>query len=408
MPQCELITIGSELLNGSVLNTNAQFLSGRITRLGIEVVFQTSCRDCEREIIECLKTAFLRSDLVFVTGGLGPTPDDITREAVGAFFRCGLKFDQKQYRHIVRYFKKFKKTPPFMTKKEAFLPEIAKPLLNRFGIALGFYVESDEKLTVVLPGVPRELINMYNTVVEPLILNKFKERLAYYTAEAHLAGLYETQVMQKLGKGFFKNRDFEFGIYPEIGEVTIRIKTQDLKLKKVLEREMGKRLKPFLYSLNGCSLAEIIGSLLVKRKFTLSVAESCTAGLLAERLTDFAGSSQFFKGGIIAYHNRIKTNYLDISKNLLEKKGAVSKEVCSQMAKAIRLKFDSSIGISITGIAGPSGGSPKKPVGLVYIGLSDKKRTKIFDFLFSGERSKIRLQAAQKALFLLYQWLIQK
>ncbi len=408
MPNSELITIGSELLNGSVLNTNAQYLANQISKLDIEVVHQSSCRDREDEIIECLRAAFSRADLIIVTGGLGPTPDDITREAIAKYFRCGLKFDSRQYRQIVQYFERVQKSPPFMTRREAFLPEIAKPLLNRFGIALGFYVETEEKLLVVLPGVPRELINMYETLVEQLICQKFKNRTPNYILEAHIAGLYETQVMQRLKKSFFKNRYFEFGIYPEIGQVTVRIKAKDKKIIALLQKEMKQRIGRYVYSFDSKPLPEVIGHHLTSRHLTLSVCESCTGGLLSERLTSHSGASEFLKGGVIAYSNEVKKDKIGIDLKSLMKYGAVSKEIAELMAQGVREKFKTSIGISITGIAGPTGGSRLKPVGLVYIGISDPKRTRVFKYQFTGERNKIRLQAAQKALFLLYQWLIKK
>lgn len=408
MPRCELITIGSELLNGSVLNTNAQYLAAEISKLNIDVIHQVSCRDREEEIVECLRDAFGHSDLIIVTGGLGPTPDDITREAIAKYFRCELKFDSGQYQQITRYFKRVQKTPPFMTRREAYRPEIAKPLINRFGIALGFYIETDEKLLVVLPGVPRELVNMYEAVVKRLICNKFKNCPQLYTLEACIVGLYETEIMQKLKKSFFTDRAFDFGIYPEIGEVTIRIKAKDKKLIDTLQREMKKRIGDHIYSFDHQTLPQVLVQKLSVQGLTVSVAESCTGGLLSERLTSASGASRFFKGGITAYSNQIKSQEIGVKPELIHKYGAVSKEVAEKMAEGIRKEFNTSIGISITGIAGPMGGSRKKPVGLVYIAIANAKRTSVADFRFTGERSKIRLQAAQKALYLLYQWLNKK
>lgn len=408
MSRCELITIGSELLNGSVLNTNAQYLAAEISRLNIEVVHQVSCRDKKEEIVECIRDAFGRSDLVIVTGGLGPTPDDITREAIAKYFRCELKFDHKQYLQIIRYFKRVQKTPPFMTRREAFRPEIAKPLINRFGIALGFYIETDEKLLVVLPGVPRELVNMFEAVVKPLICNKFKNRPQLFTLEACIVGLYETEIMQRLKNSFFKNRIFEFGIYPEIGEVMIRIKAKDKKLIHTLRNEIKQRIGSNLYSFDHQTFPQVLTQKLSARRLTISVAESCTGGLLSERLTSASGASRFFKGGVAAYSNDVKVREVGVDSGLIHQHGAVSKEVAKKMAEGIRKKMNTSIGISVTGIAGPTGGSRKKPVGLVYIAIADHKCTLAAHFRFTGERSKIRLQAAQKAMYLLYQWLNKK
>ena len=408
MPTCELVTIGSELLNGSVLNTNAQFLARRVTALSIEVAYQVSCKDREQDILDTLSHAFERSDLIIVTGGLGPTPDDITREVIAKFFCCPLKFNPPQYRQIIHHFRALRKGAPLITRQEAFLPEAAKPLLNRFGIALGFYVAKGGKLLIALPGVPRELVKMYETRVEGLIKEKFPNRKKFYFLEVHTAGLYETQIMRKLGKGFFKGRTFEFGIYPAIGEVAIRIKTEQKSLIPILRRELIKKLGSSLYGFEGSSLPNAVGAELKKQKKTLSIAESCTGGLLARRVTDPAGASQYFKGSIVAYSNQVKSRELGISPELIRKRGAVSDEVARAMAKTVRMKHQTSIGVSITGIAGPSGGTRLKPVGLVYIGISDANRNTVFRFRFSGEREKVRLQAAQKALFLLWQWLTKR
>ena len=405
MPTCELITIGSELLSGSALNTNAQFLAQRISALDIEVVRQVSCRDREEDILSALSLASSRSDLIIATGGLGPTPDDITREAVARFFHCGLKFDRAQYQEIIHHFRVLHRTAPLMTRREAYLPEVAKPLRNRFGIALGFYVEQAGRLFVVLPGVPGEVVKMYETAVQTLIKRKFPNRVPIYPLEARIAGLYETQIMRKLGSRFFSGRAFEFGIYPEIGDVIIRIKTKGKSLIPILRRELVKALGERIYSFDGKALPLVVGEALIKRKKTLAVAESCTGGLLAARLTDIPGASRYVKGGVIVYSNQSELVELGLEQKLIRAKGAVSFEVAKSMAEAIRFKYQTSIGVSITGIAGPSGGTFLKPVGLVYFGISDSKATRVFKSRFLGDRQKVRLQAVQKVLFLLLQWL---
>ncbi len=408
MPTCELITIGSELLNGSALNTNAQFLARRVSELDVDVIYQVSCRDREEEILDTLARAFKRSDLIIATGGLGPTPDDITRQTIAKFFRCALKFDSDQYRHIVHYFKTIHRSTPYMTRQEAFLPEVAKPLLNRFGIALGFYVEKNGKLLVVLPGVPRELIKMYESKVGKLIKRKFNDRIHSYVLEVRIGGLNEPQIMRKLGSSFFRNRVFDFGIYPEIGEVTVRIKSKDKRLISILHRELAKKLAPSIYSFEGKSLSSVIGEKLTRKGSTLAIAESCTGGLLAGRITDVPGASRYFKGGSVVYSNQIKHDMLGIPKELIAERGAVSKEVAKAMAEAVRSRLKATLGIAITGIAGPAGGTRTKPVGLVFIAISDPKKTSAFRFQFAGDRAKIRIQATQKALLLLWEWLTQR
>ena len=408
MPTCELVTIGSELLNGSTLNTNAQFLARRVSALDIDVIYQTSCRDQEQEILDTLTRAFERSDLIFVTGGLGPTPDDITREAIAKFFGCGLKFHPRQHQHVLRYFKKIKKHPPIITRREAFFPEMAKPLLNRFGIALGFYVHQSGRLLIALPGVPRELVGMYEASVERLIQRVFKNRMPNYMLEARIVGLSEPQIMKKLGNDFFKGRRFDFGIYPEIGQVTIRLKTKEKKLISVLRNDLIKKMSDSIFSFSGDRLETVIGRLLLAQRKTISIAESCTGGLLSKRITDSSGASRYFKGGLVAYSNEIKRKQLGVPERLLREKGAVSKETARWLARSVRMNYKTSIGISVTGIAGPGGGTRKKPVGLVYIALADSKRISALEFRFLGDRDTIRIRSTQKALELLWRWLKTK
>ena len=405
MPSCEILTIGSELLNGSVLNTNAQYLARQVTALHIDVVHQSSCLDRESEIIGALDQAFQRSRLIIVTGGLGSTPDDVTRQAVARYFGCGLTYHRDQYRHIVKHFQASGCGAPPITRCEAYFPTVAKPLLNRAGIALGFYVLRSGRLLVVLPGVPRELVNIFERCVRRLIEKEVTDRPAWYWLTAKIIGLNEPQVMRQLGRKFFKRGEFEFGIYPEIGEVTIRIKSKQKRLNAGLGRELKERFGPRLFSFEEAPIASVIGRALRRRKLTLAVAESCTGGLFAKRLTDGAGASRYFKGGAVAYSDQIKREALGVSTALLARHGAVSREAARAMAQGVRTRYEASLGMSITGIAGPSGGSRRKPVGLVYISLADQNRTRTFECRFLGDRSKVRLQAAARAFEILWRWL---
>src|SRR3989338_2405604 len=377
MPHCDIITIGSELLSGFTLNTNAQYLAKQLTDLGFCVIRQASCHDQIEEIGRVIDEALGRSDLIILTGGLGPTPDDVTRQAIAKRFRCDLMFNSEQYRHIVRLYRKIKQRVPSLTKREALFPDIGTPLLNHYGIALGFYIEYNRKLIVVLPGVPRELHGMFKTSVRNLILKKFKKRESFFKLQAKIVGVSEPVVMTKLGKQFFKSRVFDFGIYPVPGEVIIRIKTKNRVLRERLKRELKAIFKENLYTFGDEDFSEAIMKLFVKKKKTLAVAESCTGGWLAKRVTDPSGASRYFLGGVCAYANQIKINFLDIPALIIEKHGAVSSIVAKLMAKGIREECGSSLGVGITGIAGPTGGTPKKPVGLVYVAFSDVKRTKV-------------------------------
>jgi len=388
MPNCALLTIGSELLNGQTLNTNALYLCQRLDELNVDVLLQTSCKDDASSIHKALNDALKSHDMVLVTGGLGPTPDDITRKTIANYFDSKLVFNKKQYDFIVKYFKSLKKKTPFLTRQEAYFPSIAKPLLNPFGIALGFYIYQliydKKRLIVVLPGVPRELKGMYQASVKKLIKQLFKKRPRYYQLQAKIVGLSETKIMRILGRSFFKGRQFDFGIYPQMGEVMLRIKTSKPSLIPILKKEIIRKFKDLVYSFDSKSLAELICSQFISKRKTLTVAESCTSGLLAKRLTDPSGASRFFVGGIIAYSNQVKEKVIGVDHKMLKDYGAVSPQVAKSLAMKVRVKFKASLGVSITGIAGPTGGTAQKPVGLVYIGISDQNKTKSYVLRLPG------------------------
>lgn len=404
----EILTIGAELLEGRIQNTNAQYLSAKLRDLGVEVKYHSSCDDQIDEIVECLKLAFRRAELVIVTGGLGPTPDDVTREAVARFFGTELKFHAAQYRHIQKVLKKLGRTAISVTRQEAFFPENGVPILNKFGIALGFRVVHEGKLMIVLPGVPRELESLYESKVEKIILEHFPKVSVKQELTVSLIGMDEAQMMKRLGKEFFQIGSFQFGSYPVDGRIILRLKSHDAKLLRRLRGELLKRLGRFIYAFSDESLESVIIKRMIGRRQTVAVAESCTAGLLGNRLTDTPGASACFLGGIVAYSNDAKVKLLCVPKAVLSRHGAVSGQVAERMARSVREKFKSRIGISITGIAGPAGGTKRKPVGTVWIGFSTDRRTSAYRFQLLGGRDRIRHWATQKALTLLHNHLSGK
>lgn len=393
----EIITIGDELLKGSVLNTNAQFLGKALTDLGFCVYQQTSCRDQIPEIENNLRISLPRSHLVIISGGLGPTPDDLTREAVAAYFKAPLKFSSSQYSQIKRHYRRCGYAAPPLVKREAFYPEPAAPLINRHGIALGFYVPCNGRLLVVLPGVPAELQSMFHELVQPLIQKKFSGLGKRPSLVAKMAGISEPDVMKRLGKEFFRD-PFDFGIYPEAGEVSIRIYANTRSIIRRLKIMLQRKLHRWVYALEDISLAEGIGKILRKRRQTLAVAESCTGGFLSAEITKIPGASDYFFGGVIAYANPIKESGLGVPAKLLAQKGAVSKPTALAMAGGVRRQMNATYGIAITGIAGPGGGTRTKPVGVVYIALAAPRRQFVFSHQFWGNRQQVQIKAAKKAL----------
>lgn len=400
-PKAFLLTVGSELLKGSTLNTNARFLADKLTAAGFSVIGQQACADSIPEIQNHLRQALRRAEVTVVCGGLGPTPDDVTRDAVAAFFKSPLVLSAVQWRRIRSLYKKLRRNLPQAVRQEALYPRCARPLVNRTGLALGFAVERSARTVIVLPGVPKELEQMVIDPVVPLLKRRYVRMRRPEAVVCRTVGLSEPRVMEMLGTDFF-SEPFEFGIYPHPGEVTVRIYASDESLSLRLKRRLQKRLGGWVYTMRDISLAQSVGALLKRRKEWLAVAESCTGGQLSAELTKMNGAGKFFRGGWIVYHNDFK-NRLGVPKPLLARNGAVSRPVAKQLAASAAAKAGAEWGIGITGIAGPSGGSKKKPVGLVYIGLRGPKGfCQVERFDFWGTRDQIQRRSVIKALELLW------
>jgi len=396
-PKAELLTIGSELLKGTTLNSNALFLGRELTSLGFDVIRQTACLDEIPAISRNLGEAFDRAELIIVTGGLGPTPDDVTREGIADYFDVPLKFSKTQYQLIEKLYKARGKKVPESVYKEALFPANSVPLINRYGIALGFYIRPAGKFIAVLPGVPREQEKMFLRLVVPLAARFFPKVRPKYSLVARTVGLSEPAIMEKLGKSFFRD-SFEFGIYPYPGEVTMRIQAEResviRRLRKMLETRLGKNI----YSFQDYPLAEVVGRRLLHHSMSLAVAESCTGGLLSAAIVARPGAARYFKGGFVAYSNHMKISELALSASALKRMGAVSREAALLMAEAARSKTGADAGLSVTGIAGPEGGSARKPVGTVWVGYASGKGKKAWGHTFSGDRIHVQQKSVQFAL----------
>ncbi|MDD5226876.1 MAG: CinA family nicotinamide mononucleotide deamidase-related protein [Candidatus Omnitrophica bacterium] len=396
-PTAAILSVGNEVLRGSVVNTNAAFLGRELSGLGFEVISHGVCADSMEAIRFRLGEVLRRVDLVIMMGGLGPTPDDVTREGIAAHFKVPLVFSARQYGYLEKVYKRYGKRVPPLVRREAFYPENAKPLVNRFGIALGFSIETGSKIVIALPGVPAELQNMYFDVVLPLLKKKYGNLFKGRKLIVRMTGISEPDVMKRLGKDFFDD-PFDFGIYPSAGEIAIRILAEEIAILGRLKKKITTRLKNWIYGWDETPLSVVIGKILTRKKQTLAVVESCTGGLLASRITACPGSSAYFRGGVVAYHADVKTD-LGVPGKLIKEHGEVSAQVASQLARSVRARMGSSFGIGITGVAGPDGGSPRKPVGLVYIGLASPDGTvRTWKHVFWGERHQIQDKAATKAL----------
>lgn len=398
-----ILTIGAELLKGTVLNTNAKFLAAELTRLGFEVIEQVSCPDGLEDIRRSLHKAFTSADLVILSGGLGPTPDDLTRDALAAYFAVPLKFSKKQFSFIQGYYRKRGKKVPPMVRKEAMFPEGSVPLFNHYGIALGFYIERAGKMAVVLPGVPAELENMFHDLVVPAVRKYFPRIAKRFPVIVKTVGVGEPEIMIKLGKDFFDD-PFDFGIYPSAGEVALRLYAPSAKIASRLSAKIKRRLGPLVYAWGEKALSESVGELLLKKKKSLAVAESCTGGALSAEITKIPGSSRYFRGGIAAYQADIKRQ-IGVSAYAL-REGEVSPRVAAELARGVRESFESDFGIGVTGIAGPGGGTKSKPVGLVYISIADARKVHVFKHEFWGSRAQVQEKTVKKSLEYLRQSLL--
>lgn len=404
-PVAEVLTIGNELLNGAILNTNARYLGKELSEIGFTVNYQITCPDIPNLIQKSLAEAIRRAEVIIVTGGLGPTPDDLTRQSLAKFYQVPLILSKRQYRKILSLYRKRRQNVPSIVKQEAFFPANAVPIFNRFGIALGFRIEQNNKIVIVLPGVPGELERLFESHIKNYLRRRFFHLKVGYRIIARTIGLSEATIMKRLGHDFFKLGDFEFGSYPECGEVTLRIYSSlqptIQKVKKRILRNLGNDV----YSLEDIGIEVVIGILLKQKRASLSVAESCTGGRVTEAITRVPGASQYFKGSVVAYSKAVKIDSLGVSKRVMARRGAVSGQTALAMAQGIRKRFFTSLGLSITGIAGPTGGSRLKPVGLVYIGISSLKGERIWQMRFTGDRQQIQERASKKVLEYLWRWL---
>lgn len=404
--QAEIIAVGSELLTPDRIDTNSLFLTQRLNRLGIAVARKTVVGDQHAHVRDAFRCALDRCDLVVSSGGLGPTLDDLTREAVAELLSRKLVLNSSVLQNIEARFRRLGRTMPEVNKRQAMVPEGADLLENSRGTAPGLWLESAGRIVVLLPGPPHELKTMFQEKVEPRL-----ERLAGTTRlfyrEMRTAGLTESEVEQRTAPIYTQYPDVQTTILTAPGEIQLHLRTwssdhpaAEHVLDEMIER-ISFALGENVFTSNGEALEEIVARELALNQATVATAESCTGGLLAERLTRIPGSSSYFLGGVVCYSNDLKTAWTDVPAELIESKGAVSPEVAQSLAQGIRRRIGATLGIGITGIAGPSGGSPEKPVGLVYIALADANGSRDRTLRFPGDRERIRWHASQAALDML-------
>jgi len=403
----EIIAIGSELLTPFRQDTNSLYLTGKLNELGAEVIFKTIVGDSRKHLVQAAAIALSRADIVIFMGGLGPTEDDLTREAVAEALKLELRRDPEALLSLEQRFasRKMKMTPNNF--KQADVIAGATVLPNPNGSAPGQWLdtqyEGQDKIVVLLPGPPHELMAMF----EEQGIHRLREKLPQQfiaTRVLKIAMMGESHCDARVAPIYTRYTDVQTTILAGAGEIQLHLKTSASSLQEAQERvdhlmaDIEEELGDAVFSDNGDSLEQIVGYYLQMRNATLAVAESCTGGLLAERITSVGGSSRYFVGGAVVYSNELKTAFADVPVNLLKKYGAVSREVAVSLAEGIRKRCDATLGMAITGVAGPSGGSPEKPVGLVFHALAGEAETEVIERNFTGDRKRVRWYATQQAL----------
>ncbi|MFZ0333400.1 MAG: competence/damage-inducible protein A [Candidatus Acidiferrales bacterium] len=399
----EIIAVGSELLTPYRLDTNSLFLTAELNRIGFRVRRKHVVGDHDEDLRQVFRGALERVEVVISCGGLGPTADDLTREIVADLLGRKLKLNETILRGIQERFRSFGRTMPEVNGRQAMVPEGAEPLENTRGTAPGLWIEQDGKVVVLLPGPTAELQQMFIREVKPRLARR-GGNLRLYTRDLRITGLPESEVDQRVSPIYKQYPGAETTILSAPGEIQLhpRVWSEDEAAAVKLLDEMVERFRMVLgenlFSTSGEALETVVAAELQDHRATIAVAESCTGGMLAARLTNVPGSSSYFRGGVVSYSNDLKSAWVHVPKELIEAKGAVSAEVALAMAHGIRQQTNATLGVGVTGIAGPGGGTPEKPVGLVHIAVVNEKSAKERTFRFPGDRDRIRHQATQAAL----------
>jgi nicotinamide-nucleotide amidase len=411
MLTAEIIAIGSELLTPERTDTNSLWLTEQLNQIGIEVKLKTIVGDDDARLEEAIKDALRRSRVIITTGGLGPTEDDITRKIAGRAMARRLQLDEKVLAGIRAKFMQWGRAMPEINARQAMIIEGAEVLDNPNGSAPGMYVEHEGRSVALLPGPPREMKPMFESLVKPRIAAKAGD-VRVVRRMLRVSGLGESAVDEKIAPVYRQYTNPQTTILFNRSEIEIHLTAQGKTEQEAellldgLAGQIEERLGDAIFAFRGERMEEVVGLRLAVSGFTLATAESCTGGLIAERITGVPGSSVYFREGVVAYSNEAKVRLLGVPSDLIAEYGAVSAPVAEAMADGVRLRADADFGVSVTGVAGPDGGTEDKPVGLVYIALSDDAHTEHRKLLLPGDRQLIRWRASQAALDLLRRRLI--
>ncbi len=401
----EILCVGTELLLGDIVNTNAAFLSQRLAELGIHVYRHTVVGDNPERLKHALAAAFSQADLVITSGGLGPTYDDLTKETVAEYFGREMEMHEGSLSAIRGYFQRTGRVMTKNNEKQAMMPRGAVVFPNHYGTAPSLAIEGEEKTAIMLPGPPGELTHIFEEEIRPYL--ESRRRTVLVSKNVHIFGMGESAVEAKLSALMTESENPTVAPYCKEGEVRLRVTAEaesresaaalcDAVIEKIKATEVGG----YIYGIDVDSLENAVVGFLRDKGLTLSAAESCTGGLIAKRITDISGSSRVFLGGCVTYTNEVKEKLLGVCHETLEKYGAVSEQTAAEMARGVRMRLGSDIGVSATGIAGPSGGTDETPVGTVFIGISTRSGEKVRKLSLSSMRSReyIRTVSVANAL----------
>ena len=403
----EIIAIGSELLTPFRQDTNSLYLTEKLNQLGVEVIFKTIVGDSREHLTGAASLAVSRAEIVIFMGGLGPTEDDLTREAVADALGLALQRDPEIVTSLEQRFAARGWKMAANNIKQADVITGATVLPNANGSAPGQWMsgkyEGRERIILLLPGPPHELKALYEEQCLPRLRAKLPPQFIA-TRELKITGLGESQCDARVAPIYKLYSDVQTTILAGAGEIQLHLKTRAASLEAAQSRvdqlveKIEEELGDFVFSDNGDSMEQIVGYYLQMRNATLAVAESCTGGLVAERITSVSGSSRYFVGGAVVYSNQLKTAFADVPTELIEKHGAVSREVAGALAEGIRRRTGATLGLGVTGVAGPTGGTDAKPVGLVFHALASDTGTEVVERTFPGDRKRIRRFASQQAM----------
>lgn len=397
----EIISIGTEITIGSILNTNTKYLSEKLLELGIETYYHSSVDDDENRLKDIVRIALDRSDLIITTGGLGPTQDDLTKEVISSLLELELEMDEDMVNHISEMFKARNINMTNNNIKQALKPVGSEFITNELGSAPGIYIKKNEKQIVMLPGPPHEMKLMFENHVIPL----FTENYIIATKSINTMGIGESRLEKELIDLQLDTENTKVTTFAKESGVEIKIiskgedsNTIENEIESIINK-LNIEFNEFIYGYDNISLEEIVVGLLTNKQWRIGLAESCTGGLIASKITRIPGASLVLDRSIVSYSNESKIEELNVSRDTLEKYGAVSKETAYEMAKGLFEKANLDLALSITGIAGPVSDNTNKPVGLVYICIITEEGYEILEHNINGNRSSIQNKAANRALF---------